>query len=395
MSSRRTANNTTGLAKNIMSREEIPITPALITWARERAGFTVNEATVSFKKIEAWEAGASFPTYPQLEQLADKFKLPIAVFFFPEPPDVPPISESFRTLPDTEFAKIPRRIGFLLRKAKALQINLAELGQGQNPAERLITRDLNFPDNIAIEDMARQVREYLGVSFEDQYAWPNDDEALKAWRDALLDVGIFVFKDAFRVEDYSGFSLYDDIFPIIYANNSSTRTRQIFTLFHELAHLLFHTSGIDTIEDAYIPALPDAAQRIEVLCNRFAAQFLVPEDVFEDELTGYDISEQTAEVLAARFHVSREFIYRKFLDRGLIEQADYTEAAARWAGQRQSGGGGNFYWTKISYLGRDYIALALSQYHQNRIDDVKLAEYLDTKPKYINALEDYFSRENA
>ena len=53
---------------------------------------------------------------------------------------------------------------------------------------------------------------------------------LKAWRKTLLDVGIFVFKDAFRVDDYSGFSLYDDVFPIIYVNNSSAKTRQIFTL---------------------------------------------------------------------------------------------------------------------------------------------------------------------
>jgi Zn-dependent peptidase ImmA (M78 family) len=34
----------------------------------------------------------------------------------------------------------------------------------------------------------------------------------------------FVFKDTFRLEGYSGFSLYDDPFPIIYVNNSSTKT---------------------------------------------------------------------------------------------------------------------------------------------------------------------------
>ena len=69
-----------------MAREQIPVTPAVITWARERAGFSIIEASEDFRKIEAWEAGESFPTYPQLEQLAKKFKLPIAVFFFPAPP---------------------------------------------------------------------------------------------------------------------------------------------------------------------------------------------------------------------------------------------------------------------------------------------------------------------
>ena len=108
---------------------------------------------------------------------------------------------------------------------------------------------------------------------------------------------------------------------------------------------------------------------------------------------GNDASEETTELLAARFHVSREFVYRKFLDQGLIEEATYTEAADRWADQRGPGGpGGDFYWTKIAYLGREYIQLALSQYHQNRIDQNQLAEYLDSKPRHVGTLEEYFSR---
>ena len=375
-----------------MAREEIPVNPDLIAWARKRAGLTLEEASKKFNRIAAWEAGDASPTYPQLERLADELKLPVAVFFFPEPPSFPPIRESFRTLPDAEFDQIPRQVGFLLRKGKALQLNLAELSQDRNPSPRLITRDLSFRDDVGVDAMAAQVRDYLGVTLRDQYAWPDDETALKAWRKTLTDAGVFVFKDAFHVEGYSGFSLYDDVFPIIYVNNSSSKTRQIFTLFHELAHLLFHTSGIDTLEDRYITALPDLPKRIEILCNRFAARFLVPETAFAETFAGHEPSVHTAELLAARFHVSREVIYRKFLDRGLIEQADYIRAVREWAEQRHPGGGGDFYWNKISYLGRDYIALAFNQYHQHRIDDVQLAEYLDTKPKNLSALEEYFSK---
>lgn len=378
-----------------MPREQIPVTPVLITWARARAGFSIEEARETFRNIESWEAGESFPTYPQLERLADKFKIPIAVFFFPDPPSVPPIRETFRTLPEPQFERIPRKVRLLLRKAKALQLNLAELNQGVNPAERLITRDLSFPTTISIDEMARKIRDYLGVTLEEQRSWPGDEEALENWRGVLNDGGVFVFKDAFRVEDYSGFCLYDDTFPIIYVNNSSAKTRQIFTLFHELAHLIFHTSGIDTREDDYIPALTDDAQRIEIICNRFAAQFLVPEDAFEAAFRGKPASEGTAEELAALFHVSREFIFRKFLDRNLIDEATYTRAAHIWASQGGTGEGGNWYYTKIAYLGRSYIGLALSQYYQNRIDEVQLAEYLDTKPRNLSGLEEYFARGSA
>jgi hypothetical protein len=69
-----------------------------------------------------------------------------------------------------------------------------------------------------------------------------------------------------------------------------------------------------------------------------------------------------------------------------------TRAAKVWAAQRSAGSGGNWYRTQIAYLGRDYIGLAFRQYHQNRIDDEQLAAYLETKPKNLGALEEYFTQ---
>jgi Zn-dependent peptidase ImmA (M78 family) len=163
-------------------------------------------------------------------------------------------------------------------------------------------------------------------------------------------------------------------------------------LLHELAHLLFQTSGIDTLREPDTDSLTEHQRRIEVLCNRFAAQFLVPDTALNAALRGRDHSVQTAEFLAARFNVSREVIYRKFLDRRWITQREYARAATEWSGQRQPGGssGGNHYYTKLTYLGREYVGLALREYHQNRIDETQLAEYLDTKPRNVATLEEYY-----
>ena len=43
-----------------MTAEQIPVTPLLIQWARERAGYSLEEARETFSKIELWEAGQSF-----------------------------------------------------------------------------------------------------------------------------------------------------------------------------------------------------------------------------------------------------------------------------------------------------------------------------------------------
>ena len=91
------------------ANEGLPVTPAVVQWARERSGYSIEDAKRYFKKIAAWEAGEALPTYVQVEDMAERFKIPVAVFFFPKPPKVPPIEKSFRTLTAEDFAAIPRR----------------------------------------------------------------------------------------------------------------------------------------------------------------------------------------------------------------------------------------------------------------------------------------------
>ncbi|MCK6454112.1 MAG: ImmA/IrrE family metallo-endopeptidase [Alphaproteobacteria bacterium] len=366
------------------------MTPALITWAREHAGYGLAEAEAKFKNIAVWERGEGAPTYAQLEEMADTFKVPVAVFFFPVKPDVPRPEETFRTLPEVVLTTLEPRIKLLLRKAKVLQLNLSELNGGRNPAPRLITRDLRFPINVASERMAAAVRDYLGVTLDEQTAWPSTEIALERWRAAFARAGVFVFKDQFRSERFAGFCLTDDEFPIIYVNNTAAKARQIFTLFHELAHLLFHTSGVDFRREEEVPPWRNDAARIEMLCNRLAGTLLVPDDALIVQLGGRDITFDVAHELARHFHVSTLVIYRKLLDRRLIDTAAYRAAHARAEAEREGGGGGNFYNNQMAYLGRAYIEMALKAYHQHRIDETQLADYLLVKPRNIGPLEERF-----
>ena len=232
------------------------------------------------------------------------------------------------------------------------------------------------------------VREYLGVSLVDQKKWLNVEVALENWRRAITEVGIFIFKDAFKADEYSGFCIYDDEFPVIYVNNSAAKTRQIFTLFHELAHLIFHTSGIDTETDEFVDVMPADARRIELLCNRFAAEFLLPEAELSAAIAGQPANRETASSIARAFCVSREVVYRKFLDHGLIANSEYLGAVNLWKSQRRSeSGGGDYYNTQLAYLGANYIRLAFSRYYQNRFDDVRLAEFLNITPRNLSTFE--------
>ena len=376
---------------------DIPTNPDVIRWARETAGLSIGQVVEMFGRkgitpevVLAWENGSQTPNYLQLERLAyGIYKRPLAIFFFPEQPDEATPKQSFRTLPDYEIELMPARIKLLLRKAKALQLNLAELYEGVNHADRQIIRDLSFNPNDPAQTIAKEVRSYLGVSLDSQLQLKDSEEAFKFWRERLEENGVFIFKDAFKEESFSGFCLYDNKFPVIYVNNSKPFTRQSFTLFHELAHLLFKTGGIDIRLDEYIDHLAGDDRLIEILCNRFAGELLVPAHDFQSRIKGRPADETTIQNLANIYHVSREVILRKLLDLDLVDQPYYQSRVDAWAseGGGSKGAGGNYYFNMGVYLGYAYIEKAFSRYHQNQIPVEQLADYLGVKVKSVPGME--------
>jgi len=382
-----------------MAIEKIPITPEVLKWARERVGYSYGDLSNQFKKLKEWEEGEAMPTYKQLENLSDKLKCPIAVFFFPEPPDIEPIRNSFRTLPEVDYELIPPKVRLLLQKARAMQINLEELNEQTSLFEKSILKDLSFDLNTPIAKISEEVRKYLGIPLSEQMAWNNVENALEEWRHILSVHGIFVFKDAFKTDEYSGFCLYHPNFPIIYINNSSSKNRQIFTLFHELAHLIFKTSGIDKLHDDYVGSLNKEQKAIEVLCNKFASAFLVPDDSFKSLIEGVDFDDEGIQTLSKAYKVSPEVILRKLLDKNLVSQREYDNRIKKWHKEyedykrrrkEQGKTSGDFYNTQIAYLGKDYVNVALEQFYQNKISSSQLADYLNIAPKNLDRFQDKF-----
>ena len=373
-----------------MPVERMPITPNVLKWARERDGISLESIQRYFPKIYQWEQGLAQPTYKQLERLARKYKYPVAIFFFPEPPQLSNLRHSFRTLQNKQFDEIPSAIHLMLRKAKVLQENLIELNVDRNSNFHSLFLNMQFHVDDDIPSMARRVRDYLGVTISQQQSWNDQSTAFKKWRNVFEEQGIGVFKDAFKNEDFSAFCLYHKHFPVIYLNNS-VATRNIFSLFHELSHLLFQTSGIEYRQNFVYPAPAEGSNRIEVLCNKFAAEFLLPNEHLDSELRGATPDESAASAIANRYNVSREQVFRRFLDRRLVNLNQYREAANRWKNQTGTRhGGGDYYNTAITYLGLSYIDLVFSRYYDDEITDDEAIDYLGIKGTSFAKLEKKF-----
>ena len=375
----------------------IPVNADALRWARETAGFSIhgvvkkfNRKRVTVETIKAWESGDESPTYAQLERLAyEIYKRPLALFFFPAPPSEETPKQAFRTLPEQEIQRMSPRLRYLLRQARSMQLNLAELYDGVSPIESQIVRDLKFTKDASISEMVISVRKFLKIELSEQLEWKSSEEAFGAWRNALEDSGVFVFKDAFRESAFSGFCLFDDQFPLIYVNNSNPASRQIFTLFHELAHLLSGIGGVDKPIEYYIDFLQGDDKRIEVLCNRFTGAFLVPDDDFDRRLTTNSIDDATIVNLSNKYWVSREVILRKLYDRNRITQQVYEEKVEKWRKETKgrTGKGGNYYSNKGVYLGERYLDLVFRRLYQNRISKEQLADYLGIKVKSVPGME--------
>ena len=382
--------------------EHIPVNHEVLRWARETGGFDIDDVVVKLKRkritsetVASWEKeGAASPTYAQLERLAyEIYKRPLAVFFFPEPPEEETPTESFRTLPQEEIDLLEPRLLYLVRQAKAMQENLRELFDGGNPARKQVCSDITIRSSDTVSDVAKGVREYLGVGLNEQYALTTNDNALKYWRDVVEKHGVFVFKDAFKDDECSGFCLYDDVFPTIYINNSQAKIRQIFTLFHELAHLLFKTGGIDLRHDDFIQRMRGPNKRIEVFCNKFAGEFLVPTEDIKPRIRNHTIDDGLLTRLAKKYSVSREVILRKCLDLSYINQAFYEAKVREWENERAGrigySSGGDYYLTQGIYLGSHYIETAFGKYYQGAISKTQLADYLGMKEAHVSTFEGY------
>lgn len=373
------------------------INPEILKWARERSGFTLEAAAKTLNKeasfIEECESGNCALTYVQLESLADKYKRAVAIFFFPQPPDEPDITKDL-ALQSTDLKKLKPTTLYLFRQAYSRQYSLMELNHYTNPSKKKLFRDLHTQLSDSPPQLAKQTRSYLNIDIDQQKAWKNPTEALENWRECIEVNGIYIFKDAFKDDNVDGFCLAHEVFPIVYLNNSKHPVRQIFSLFHELAHLFLGKNGIT---GGFNPS----RGKIETFCNQFAAEFLVPSEHFEYYFKYTDFDDNTIEELANRYNVSRPVILLKFVNKGILTYEYYLKKVKGWEAlydlheeqdSVDDSAGGNYYNTQAIYLGYRYMGLAFEKYHQGMCTIEELADHLDVKVSNLAGLENRLFR---
>ena len=386
----------------------IRISPSVLIWARTTMGFTIDEVAHKMnmkpEKVEAWEKGTSSPTYTQLENLAYKvFKRPLAVFFRNVPPQEVAIEKDFRNLSSSEINHFSTEMRLVLRKAKRLQNLIHELNIDNTSELPYKLFKVSIKDNPA--SAATRFREFIGLTIEEQKKW-KPEESFDNFKRYVEKIGIYVFQLHMPFEEARAFSLTDD-YPIVVLNTEDAKNGRIFSLFHEVCHILFNFGGI--FKDKETQSLKAEYKEIEDFCDYFAASFLVPDTLFKKDVSYespkiQEWSEHDLERLSRSYSVSKEVILRKLVDLRLASKSFYFSKKKMWdAGVKarkellkkkaKEGGGGIPQDVKVvSEKGKPYISKVLENYDKGRLTYADISDYLEVKLEYLPKIIERISK---
>ena len=296
---------------------EALINRSVLEWAFNRAGNN-SSLVAEFKKFQDYLNGSARPTFIQAQKLAKILKIPFGYLFLDKPPLQTEIVPDLRTF-DNQI-DISLTLKTLLKDIKYKQewykdyiIENNEIGcsvVGKFSINSDFTEICN--DIISKFNVANLKR-----SDPNQYIKNiiQQAEQLK-----ILVMGNSVLgsntRNKLEIDEFRGFAIYDDIAPLIFINKNDTYKAQIFTLFHEIAHLWIRESGISDIKNMEID------NNIERFCNKIAAEVLMPKKIFLDK---FERKGDWLLNLEKEFCVSRLALLTRAKDLKLINNKEYNE----------------------------------------------------------------------
>ena len=382
-----------------MPSERAHITPEVLRWARENVGYTEEEAAkkaqISVERYRSWEEGKGRPTMRQARMIARAFKRPLGVFYLPEPPLTFQPLRDFRRLPGQVAGTSTPELNLEIRAAHERRLVALQLLEEIGNEPPLFTAEIDPGTNP--EDAARFIRDLLGITYEDQLGWRSEYDPYNAWRSAIENAGILVFQASGIGRDVMrGFSVSDFPLPVIVVNTKDTPRGRVFSLLHELTHILLRAGGLcDFDENAPRPPEED---RYEIFCNRVAGAVLVPEErlLLEPEVVqhteGPYWDENDIRRLARRYGVSKEVVLRRLLILGRTttffyeqKRAEYQEEYARRQDEQQGFALPDV--RAVASLGRYYTGLVLTGYHNEAITRNDVSELLGVRLKHMSKIE--------
>jgi len=384
------------------------IQPTILTWARETAGLSLDDATRALgltdargrtgrQRLEAMELGEDEPTRPVLLRMAKTYRRPLLVFYLAQPPKTGDRGQDFRTLPGHEIFN--PELDALLRDIKARQ------GLIRSMLEDDKAEPIEFVSSATIElpppKLAARMAERLNFSRARFRGTKTPDEAFTYLRETIEASGVYVLllgnlgshHTNIPVEVFRGFALADNIAPLIVINDQDAKTAWSFTAVHELAHLWLGQTGISGT---------DSENRIERYCNDVAGEFLLPGSEVRQlapvlKLSVATIAEQIGPFAKAH-RVSRAMVAYKLYRADMIGKTTWAALDQRFkdeylqfkqreaAKNMKAEGGPDYYIVRRHRVGPALLGLVRRSLDEGTITYTRASRVLGVKARSVEPL---------
>ncbi len=367
----------------------INVSHEVLVWARESLALNRSQAYestgISPKRLVQLETGEKQPTLEELKAFSKTYKRTIATLLLNKPPEEKPLPADRRTIDSKELGQFHEKTIMAVRKARALAQSFVELREEMGIPFSKFNLSASIQDNP--QEVAGKIRQLLQLNeIREIY---NIRIALEAYFERIETLGVAVFQLSLTKDNVRGFAIVDDIIPIIGVKRGGEPPHsKIFTIFHELGHILLNEGAISDLS-------LNPQWELEKWCNAFAAEVLVPtSELFQMRIL-QEYQEQGQKIwakkdlvdLANHFHVGPLAILRSLLDNGLTTKAFYKEKHEKWNkpqfGRAKNPEGRNLAKESVQEKGRTYIGLAFKAYDENRINLKDLSDFLGVKLSYI------------
>ena len=315
----------------------VPVSSQALSWAVTESGISKADLDQSLDvpagTVDRWIDGDTQPSQTQFKKLKLLLKRPASLFFMETPPHTAESDVAMRFSLGAKSGSRSPRERIALRDAFRVRNFVEVLWEDLNPSRR------DYPTASTNEDpevVALRVREeHFGVSLDQQMSWSSSASAFMQWRTLIERLDILVFLYSLGEESARGFSFATQRPPVIGVSTTWDSSVRIYTLFHELGHVLTRTSS-SCREDMATKPTTDPVER---WCESFAASFLMPRAEVEHLTSGQASTDPiaTATWVANKLRVSRKSALLRLVEIGRAHWGDFRRLQSRFEKKRAGG----------------------------------------------------------
>lgn len=386
------------------------VNPEILKWARETAGFSLEEAAkvISLhdargqsgeERLAALESGGIEPSRSILLRMSQHYRRSLLVFYLQSPPPKGDRGHDFRTLPAERLVSDDALLDALIRDIKTRQRLVKGLLEDDEAESFPFIGSMSMEEGIT--SVAQSIKTKINFQLELFRSKKSVDEAFAYLRHCVENSGIFVLlignlgshHTSIPVEIFRGFAIADPIAPFVIVNDMDAKPAWSFTVLHEAVHLWLGTTGVSGL---------GAEKQIERFCNDVAGEILLPEQ--EIRLFNTTMKKQPAELanqlsgFAAERKISRSMVLYRLFRFGYIQESIWNELDTQFRREwleglrkrkekeKQLEGGPSYYVVRRHHLGRSLLNLVRQSVYDGILSFTKAGKVLGVKPRNVEPL---------